>query len=56
MKGIDAIRFLDIFLEVIPETLGSRWTEGNGHGNRILVGYLGILNAGTNFSESDGET
>jgi pre-rRNA-processing protein IPI1 len=53
---IDAIRFLDIFLEVIPETLVSRWTEGNGHGNRILIGYLGILDAGTNVSESDGET
>lgn len=52
---IDAIRFIDLFLEVIPETLVSGWTEGSGHGNRVLDGYLGILNAGTKFSEAEGE-
>jgi hypothetical protein len=45
---------LDLFLEVIPETLVSCWTEGSGHGNRVLEGYLGVLNAGTKFNEIDG--
>ena len=39
----------------MPETLVSGWTEGSGHGNRVLEGYLGILNAGTKFSETEGE-
>lgn len=28
--------------------------DSNGHGTRILEGYLGILNAGTKFGETDG--
>jgi pre-rRNA-processing protein IPI1 len=51
---IDAIRFLDLFLEVIPDALVECWTERSGHGNRILEGYLGILNAGIKFGETDG--
>ncbi|EAU93050.2 hypothetical protein CC1G_06770 [Coprinopsis cinerea okayama7 len=44
---IDAVRFLDIFLEKIPEVLvnGLNHTV-KGHGQRILDGYLGLLNAG----------
>jgi pre-rRNA-processing protein IPI1 len=52
---VDAIRFLDLFLEYIPDEMVAGWTEGHGgHGNRVLEGYLGILNGGTIFGESDG--
>ncbi|KAI0375373.1 hypothetical protein BV20DRAFT_265919 [Pilatotrama ljubarskyi] len=50
---IDAVRFLDIFLDYIPDVVTEGWTtEGSGsHGRRVLEGYLGILNAGTSFGE-----
>ncbi|KAJ8494635.1 hypothetical protein ONZ51_g2221 [Trametes cubensis] len=50
---IDAVRFLDIFLEYIPDVVTEGWTlSGSGsHGRRVLEGYLGILNAGTTFGE-----
>ncbi|OCH95802.1 hypothetical protein OBBRIDRAFT_871454 [Obba rivulosa] len=49
---IDAIRFLDLFLEFIPDVVVEGWTHGiSGHGRRVLEGYLGILNAGTLFGE-----
>ncbi|KAG6888689.1 hypothetical protein C0995_006679 [Termitomyces sp. Mi166 len=52
---IDAIRFLDLFLEYIPRAVTTGWLEDfNGHGTRVLEGYLGILNAGTKFGEADG--
>ncbi|KAG6911904.1 hypothetical protein DXG01_000151 [Tephrocybe rancida] len=52
---IDAIRFLDLFLEHIPQAVITGWNEdNNGHGARVLEGYLGILNAGTKFGETDG--
>ncbi|KAG5654094.1 hypothetical protein H0H81_007508 [Sphagnurus paluster] len=52
---VDAIRFLDLFLEQIPQAVIAGWNEdNNGHGARILEGYLGILNAGTKFGETDG--
>ncbi|RDB28596.1 Testis-expressed sequence 10 protein [Hypsizygus marmoreus] len=52
---IDAIRFLNLFLECIPQAVIAGWDEGtDGHGARILEGYLGILNAGTKFGETDG--
>ncbi|KAG5735244.1 Testis-expressed sequence 10 like protein [Termitomyces sp. T112] len=50
---IDAIRFLDLFLEHIPRAVTVGW-DFNGHGSRVLEGYLGILNAGTKFGEADG--
>ncbi|KAG5342392.1 hypothetical protein C0989_002227 [Termitomyces sp. Mn162] len=49
---IDAIRFLDLFLEHIPRAVTVGW-DFNGHGSRVLEGYLGILNAGTKFGEAD---
>lgn len=53
---IDAIRFLDILLECIPESVVAGWCETNeGHGSRVLGGYLGILNAGTKYGELNGE-
>ncbi|TBU34542.1 hypothetical protein BD311DRAFT_746356 [Dichomitus squalens] len=50
---IDAVRFLDIYLEYIPEIVTEGWMQpGSGsHGRRVMEGYLGILNAGTTFGE-----
>ncbi|TFK30516.1 hypothetical protein FA15DRAFT_579745 [Coprinopsis marcescibilis] len=49
---IDAVRFLDILLEKIPDALVDGLRSGNGHGQRILEGYLGLLSAGTKFATS----
>ncbi|KAF8973998.1 hypothetical protein BDZ97DRAFT_1647832 [Flammula alnicola] len=52
---IDAIRFLDILLECIPESVVAGWCETtDSHGSRALGGYLGILNAGTKYGEING--
>ncbi|TFK91694.1 hypothetical protein K466DRAFT_595903 [Polyporus arcularius HHB13444] len=50
---IDAVRFLDIYLEYIPDIVTEGWMYpgGGAHGRRVLEGYLGILNAGTTFGE-----
>ncbi|TFY52738.1 hypothetical protein EVJ58_g9842, partial [Rhodofomes roseus] len=49
---IDAIRFLDLFLEHIPDIVTEGWAQSSGsHGRRVLEGYLGVLNAGTIFGE-----
>ncbi|KAI0931972.1 hypothetical protein AcV5_004663 [Taiwanofungus camphoratus] len=49
---IDAIRFLDVFLEYIPDIVIEGWAHnGGGHGRRVLEGYMGVLNAGTSFGE-----
>lgn len=53
---IDAVRFLDLFLELVPESLVDGWIQGNpGHGKRVLEGYLGILSAGTKYGDTEGE-
>lgn len=53
---IDAVRLLDLFLELVPETVVSGWMEENsGHGRRVLEGYLGILNAGTKYGGTEGK-
>ncbi|KAF9452699.1 hypothetical protein P691DRAFT_180962 [Macrolepiota fuliginosa MF-IS2] len=52
---IDAVRFLTLFLEQIPESLVDGWNvTGPSHGRRILEGYLGNLNAGTKFGGAEG--
>ncbi|OJA10838.1 hypothetical protein AZE42_00252 [Rhizopogon vesiculosus] len=52
---IDAVRFLDLFLQLVPETVVSGWMEENsGHGRRVLEGYLGILSAGTKYGGTEG--
>lgn len=53
---IDAVRFLDIYLEYIPEVVTEGWMHpgGGSHGRRVMEGYLGILNAGTTFGEVGG--
>ncbi len=53
---IDAIRFLDILLEAIPQPVAKGWTNGSTHGGRGLLGYLGILNAGVVFDQGTGTT
>lgn len=52
---IDAVRFLDLLLDAVPESVVCGWNEsGLGHGKRVLEGYLGILNAGTKFGGAEG--
>jgi len=53
---IDAVRFLDLFLELVPESVVSGWMqEHSGHGRRVLEGYLGILSAGTKYGGAEGK-
>jgi pre-rRNA-processing protein IPI1 len=50
---LDAIRFLDIFLEHIPHAVVDGWDgDSSDHGARILEGYLGFLSAAP--KETDG--
>ncbi|KAF9229363.1 hypothetical protein BS17DRAFT_688726 [Gyrodon lividus] len=52
---IDAVRFMDIFLGIVPETVVDGWNEPrSGHGKRALEGYLGILSAGTKLGGAEG--
>lgn len=52
---IDAIRFLDLLLDAVPESVVCGWNEsGLGHGKRVLEGYLGILSVGIKFGEVEG--
>ncbi|KAI0273534.1 hypothetical protein BC834DRAFT_921576 [Gloeopeniophorella convolvens] len=49
---IDAVRFLDVYLDIIPDVVVSGWRgERSGHGKRVLDGYLSILCTGTKFGE-----
>lgn len=53
---IDAVRFLNIFLEYFPEIIVSGWdSTTNTHGSRVLEGYLGVLSAGTITGDSEGD-
>ncbi|KAJ7254014.1 hypothetical protein B0H12DRAFT_1050739 [Mycena haematopus] len=52
---VDAIRFLNLYLEYIPAAVVGGWNQsGSENGSRVLEGYLGILSAGTKFGETDG--
>jgi len=52
---VDAIRFLDVFFERIPDAITSGWDGSeNTHGSRVLSGYMGLLSAGTSFGDSEG--
>ncbi|KAE9411033.1 hypothetical protein BT96DRAFT_983687 [Gymnopus androsaceus JB14] len=52
---IDAVRFLNIFLEYFPEIIVSGWNSAyNSHGSRVLEGYLGVLSAGTITGNDEG--
>lgn len=52
---IDAIRFLDLLLEHIPDVVTEGWAQSaESHGRRVLEGYLGVLDAGTTFGEGGG--
>ena len=52
---IDAVRFLDIYLEYFPDLLVDGWKDGgHTHGGRILEGYLGLLNTSLMFGDPEG--
>ena len=52
---IDAVRFLDIYLEHFPDLLVDGWNDGgHTHGGRILEGYLGLLNTSLLFGDPEG--
>ncbi|KAF9785526.1 hypothetical protein BJ322DRAFT_1063691 [Thelephora terrestris] len=54
---LDAVRFVDVFLERMPNIVVTGWYDDtSAHGARVLDGYLGLLSAGTKFGEEDGET
>jgi pre-rRNA-processing protein IPI1 len=49
---VDAVRFLDVFLDRIPEIVVTGWSDAaSAHGARVLDGYLGLLSVGTKFGE-----
>ncbi|KAI0256601.1 hypothetical protein BJV78DRAFT_292526 [Lactifluus subvellereus] len=51
---IDAIHFLDLYLDTFPDVAVCGWRDGkSGHGKRILEGYLSILNAGVKLGEGE---
>ncbi|TDL28320.1 hypothetical protein BD410DRAFT_780804 [Rickenella mellea] len=54
---IDAVRFIDILIDVIPDQAVAGWSQAREsrtcHGNRVLDGYLGLLNAGSRYGEED---
>ena len=54
---IDAIKFIDVFLKCIPDVVTLGWVDigGERHGHRVLGGYLGILNAGAKYGDTDGK-
>lgn len=52
---IDAVRLLDLYLETFPDLVICGWRDGkNGHGRRVLDGYLSILNVSTKLGEEGG--
>jgi pre-rRNA-processing protein IPI1 len=52
---IDAVRFLNLFLELVPDSVVEGWIQGNPrHGKRVLEGYLGILSTGTKYGDTEG--
>lgn len=54
---IDATRLITLLLDYIPDAVVAGWSSKHeGHGARILQGYLGILNGGTRFGETDGSS
>ncbi|KAI6162256.1 hypothetical protein EDD17DRAFT_598024 [Pisolithus thermaeus] len=49
---VDAVRYLDLFLGVLPNYVVMGWSENeSGLGRRILDGYLGFLNVSTKFGQ-----
>lgn len=46
---IDAVRVLDLLLDLTPDLVVQNWTEPDNTGSRVLEGYLGLLSAGSNY-------
>jgi pre-rRNA-processing protein IPI1 len=54
---LDAVRFIDLFLDFMPQIVVQGWEEpGNTNGKRVLDGYLGFLSAGSKFGEAGGRS
>ncbi|KAL1739402.1 hypothetical protein HDZ31DRAFT_49451 [Schizophyllum fasciatum] len=52
---VDAVRFINLFLEYVPDAMVMGWNMGSSQpGGRVLEGYLGILSAGTKFGDNEG--
>lgn len=52
---VDAVRVLNVFLEYIPKSIVLGWDNQRiSHGNKILKGYLGLLNVGSKFDQDNG--
>ncbi|KAI5836112.1 hypothetical protein K523DRAFT_367828 [Schizophyllum commune Tattone D] len=52
---VDAVRFINLFLEYVPDAMVTGWNQGTSQpGGRVLEGYLGILSAGTKFGDNEG--
>jgi pre-rRNA-processing protein IPI1 len=47
---VDSIKLIDVFLDVFPEVVTSEGT--NGHANRVMQGYMGLLVGNAPTSES----
>lgn len=52
---IDAIRFIDVFLERAPDIIVQNWLQPDTTGSRVLEGYLSLLNSSSkSWSGSQG--
>ncbi|KAF7320428.1 Ipi1-N domain-containing protein [Mycena kentingensis (nom. inval.)] len=51
---VDAIRFLNVYLDHIPLATIAGWDRESATGHQVLEGYLGILSAGTTFGDAEG--
>ena len=46
---IDAVRILDMLLDITPDLVVQNWTESESTGSRVLEGFLGLLSVGSNY-------
>ncbi len=55
---IDAVQFLDLLLQYMPDQVVGGWARsgevGSSHSSRVLDGYMSLLNAGRRFSDDGG--
>jgi pre-rRNA-processing protein IPI1 len=46
---IDAVRILNILLELTPDLVVQNWTAPESTGSRVLEGFLGLLSVGSAY-------
>lgn len=46
---IDAVRFIDVLLDRVPDLIVQNWLQPDSTGSRVLEGYLGLLNSSSKF-------